>query len=193
MQLHNLISDDGRSLLGKCKRKELEKIATHLNLTFKHGQPADDLRKLIEASGASLDDVKGAIKWQSVQVEDEDGRVRTVDYPEKKPHATAKMEIDYHTLIEQQAQKHSQEVEAKDDKIARLERMVKELADRLGNQDVRKDEHWPNNPELMHINALKRKCRELGIPTSKTEKKTEVLEKVYKYLREENGDATPGG
>lgn len=183
-ELNELISDDSRTVLEKCKRRELELIAAHMNLNFVHGGPASDLRKVIEGSGVTLDDVKAAIKWETIHVKQDDGSVLPVDYPVRKPHATAAKEINHASIIEERAKAHEEAITDKDSEIETLKKMVAAMSAQLSQIQGTKnsDEHWPEQRHLIHINTLKKKCRELGISVTKTDKKVDVLEKLDGYF-----------
>ena len=183
-QLQELISDDSRSLLEKCKRRELELVAQHLDLRYKPGIGAIDLRKLIEGSGATQEDVFTAITWDQVTVKNEDGSTNVVPYPHKKPHATALKDIDYDSAIEQQAKKHDKELEDKDAIIAQLQKQIDVILEKLGEQ--KPEPNWPDNRHLMHLSTLKKKCRELGLSFDKKAKKADILELLDGYFASGN-------
>lgn len=92
--------EDSRNPLERLRRHDLYKIANANNINYPPGAPAEDVRKLIEATGIDVLNPANGVEWVEVVKEDEKKNKYTELYPAEKPHYSERNDIDYDNVIE---------------------------------------------------------------------------------------------
>jgi len=166
--ISSLVTTDSRTPIQKLRRPALQKIARNNGIKFDPSGPATSLVKLIEGSGV---DVLKEGNFQRLLVQDEKGRTSEVFDPIVKPHATANSNINYDAILEANAKANEKEDENAElrDQVAKLTALVEGLKPQEMSPDVKK-------PQKMH--EIRAECKRLGIKTSPTDKKIDLIEKL---------------
>jgi len=183
--ISNFLSSDSRDLYGKMRRLQCERLCEAWGIPYPANAPKDDIVAILKGNG--IDPLKKpphgeGVKFVEIKVEDENGRLVTMLYPEEKQHYTADKEIDYDVELEKRVKANQSAMDEKDDRIAKLEAMVAQLMRNVTEESEVNSIEEPTNEGLvksyadMDENWLREECKAKGIKVHHRAGKAKLIE-----------------
>jgi len=182
--ISNLLSSDSRDLYGKMRRLQCERLCEAWGIPYPANAPKDDIVAILKGNG--IDPLKKppygeGVKFVEIKVEDENGRLITMLYPEEKQHYTADKEIDYEAELEKRAKANQSTVDENNElknQIAKLEAMVAELMESKVKTEPLDTITLADLPPLedRDIEDLRQMCAEAGIKVHHRAGKAKLIE-----------------
>lgn len=192
MNIEQLVSTDTRTPFQKLRHHQVTAILKKLGIAHDPTAPKDQLLKIAEGQGVTLDQCMDQFK--TINVKDEKGNIRQELAAIVKPHHTAHRDIDYDQILSAKAEELIKERESEEmldlkkqvtDLIALNEKTQAQLDQRIKQARSQKTLDSVPVSEMQHF-QVRKVAASMGIRIKPTDKKADLIRMIEEVQNGKN-------